>query len=248
MPRSSTGPALRRPIHWGVAPKPGGGVRHLVALERPDDMAFARSVARAAPAIRAALGQESFANRVATWDGTRGPGLEPWTLARQRWAGAVRRLGVEARFAVVTDAHECYGSIAPAAMVDRLRALGVPEACVQEIGSWLRVFRDAGVEGLPVGPEASAVLADAVLSAGDDAIRATGAAHVRWVDDVVIFAADIRTRTAALDALRRAWGSLGLRLHDGKTALLDGPAGPSHPWTASNARVTSSAPAIIRPT
>ena len=96
-------------------------------------------------------------------------------------------------------------------------------------------------EGLPVGPIASAVLADAVLAAGDDAIRVTGTAHVRWVDDVAIFAPDARTRAVAFEALRRAWASLGLQLHDGKTVLLDEPGGAAHLGAMSNPTVATSA-------
>ncbi len=92
-----------------------------------------------------------------------------------------------------------------------------------------------------MGPVASALLADTVLSAGDDAIRATGAAHVRWVDDVAIFAPDARSRAAALEALRRAWASLGLEIHDGKTVLLDRSPGEVHLGTAPNSSVVSSA-------
>lgn len=239
--RMPTGPALSRPVRWDVVPRSGGGVRYLVVLSRVDELAVAQSVAGAAPAIRSALGSESHANRVVAWDPTRGPTLEPWKRARKRWQREVRRLGRDARFVALTDARACYPSIAPHVVTDRLRALGSPEACVHEIGSWLRVFRDAGVDGLPVGPAVSGLLADAVLSAGDDAIRATGAAHVRWVDDVVIFAPDARTRAAALEALRRAWASLGLEIHDGKTVLLDGSAGDAHLGTGANSFGVSSA-------
>ncbi|MGZ5213468.1 MAG: RNA-directed DNA polymerase [Actinomycetota bacterium] len=232
--RVATGPALSRPIRWDVIPKAGGGERRLVVPSQADELAFARSVAGAAPVIRLALGSESHANRVVAWDPTRGPILEPWGRARRRWQREVRRLWSAARCVAVTDVRACYPSIAPGVMTDRLRALGAPEACVHEIGAWLRVFHDVGVDGLPVGPTASALLADAVLSVGDDAIRASGAAHVRWVDDVTIFAPDAPTRAAALEALRRVWAPLGLELHDGKTALLDEPAGEAHVGAASN--------------
>lgn len=238
--RRVTGPALSRPIRWDVVPKPGG-VRRLVVLSRVDELAFARSVAGAAPAIRRALGSESLANRVIAWDPTRGPVLEPWRRARRRWQGEVRLLGTDARSVAVTDVRACYASISPGVITHRLRALGAPEHCIDQIDSWLRVFREGGVDGLPVGPAASALLADAVLSAGDDAIRATGAAHVRWVDDVAIFAPDAGTRAVALDALRRAWASFGLELHDGKTFLLDAPAGGVHLKAASASSATSSA-------
>lgn len=223
--RMATGPGLSRPIRWDVVPKPGGGTRRLVVLTRADELAFARSVAGAAPAICQAMGSESHANRLVAWDPARGPILEPWRRARRRWQRQVLLFGSDARYVAVSDVRACYASITPDVMTALLRALGAPEASVNEIGSWLRVLRDEGVEGLPVGPAASALLADAVLTAGDDAIRATGAAHVRWVDDVTIFASDAPTRATALEALRRAWDSLGLELHEGKTALLDEPVG-----------------------
>jgi hypothetical protein len=208
----------------------------LIVPSPADQLAFARSVARAIPAIRRASDRASHANRIVAWDPAHGPILEPWTRARTRWRRDVRHLGNGRRFVAVTDARACYASISPIALVRRLIALGTPETCVDEIASWLRAFGEVGVEGLPVGPPVSAVLADAVLSAGDDAIRGAGAAHVRWVDDVAIFAPDARTRTEALRALRRTWASFGLELHDGKTVLFDGPtAGDICAGTASAA-------------
>jgi hypothetical protein len=223
--RADSGPALSRPIRWEVIPKPGGAPRRLVVLSRADDVAFSRSVAGVLPAVHLALGSESHANRVVGWEPMRGPVLEPWQPARRRWQRDVRRLGSDAHRVAVTDVRACYASISPGVVTDRLRAIGASEACVHEIGSWLRVFGEAGVDGLPVGPAASALLADAVLSVGDDALRATGAAHVRWVDDVAIFAPDAWTRAAALEALLRAWASCGLEPNDAKTHLLDDAAG-----------------------
>jgi hypothetical protein len=232
--RIANGPALSRPIRWAVVPKPGGEIRRLVVLRPTDEVAFARSVAGAAPAIRRAMSTESHANRVVAWDKARGPILEQWKRARRRWRDEVRRLGSDAHWIAVTDVRACYSSISPIVMADRLRGLGAPPASVREIERWLHVFHEYGIDGLPAGPCSSALLADAVLSAGDDAIRATGARHVRWVDDVAIFAPDARTRAVALDALRRTWASLGLELHDGKTVLLDGPLGIAHLVTGSN--------------
>jgi hypothetical protein len=239
--RMPIGPALSRPLRWDVVPKAGGGARRLVVVSRVDERAFLQSVVGAASALRLAPGKESHANRVVAWDPTRGPILEPWRSARRRWRRDVRRLGSDAPCVALTDVRACYPSISPGVVTDRLRALGAPETCVQEIGSWLHVFRDAGVNGLPVGPAVSAMLADLVLSVGDDAIRATGVAHVRWVDDVAIFAPDVRTRAAALETLRRAWASLGLEMHDGKTVLLDGSEGMAHMGAAANSPTASCA-------
>ena len=220
---TSIGPGPCRPIGWQVVPKSNGGTRRLVVLDPEDELAFARSVVGIAPAVQRALGGESHANRLVGWDARRSPLLEPWRSARRRWSGDVRRLESRGRFVALTDVRACYASIDPSAIARRLRMLDAPPARINEVGSWLRAFRDAGVDGLPAGPAGSVLLADAVLTVGDDALRSAGVRFVRWVDDVAIFAPDRRTRAAALDTLRDAWASLGLEMHEQKTLLLDDP-------------------------
>ena len=220
---TSTRPGPCRPIAWQVVPKPSGGMRRLVVLDPEDELAFARSVIGIAPSLGSALGRESYANRLVGWDPHRGLLLEPWRHARRRWHGDLRRLGSRGRFVAVTDVRACYASIAPSVIAGQLRMLGAPPARVDEIASWLCAFRDAGIDGLPAGPAGSALLADAVLAAGDHALRSTGANFVRWVDDVTIFAPDRRARATALGALAVAWASLGLDMHEQKTLLLDDP-------------------------
>lgn len=218
---NSTGRAPSRPIGWRFVPTSSGGSRAIAVLDPADELPFSRSVVSVAPRIQRALGGESHANRLAGWDPHRGPILEPWTHARLRWSRAARRLGNDADSIAVTDVRACYASIGPAVIVHRLRTLGAPREQIDGIASWLYAFGDAGVQGLPVGPAASALLADAVLEAGDDALRASGVGFIRWVDDVMIFAPDRKSRARALDDLREAWAALGLQIHEGKTALFD---------------------------
>jgi histidine ammonia-lyase len=75
-----------------------------------------------------------------------------------------------------------------------------------------------GVRGLPVGPDASAVLANVVLAPVDRTLADEGIEHLRWVDDIVVTAADPR---AALSAIRRALERIGLRLNERKTRIVD---------------------------
>ena len=215
-------PVLRGPIGWGYAPKPRGGTRLLARLTAEDELRYGCAVAPVVPVVERALGPEAVASRVNRPDPPLGNGsLEPLPRARRRWERELRRIERTARFFAVTDVRECYASIGPKVVQDRLASLGAASDIAREVGSWLRVFGDAGVVGLPVGPAASAVLADAVLSAGDAALRVTGVAHLRWVDDVVIAAPDRRSAALALDRLRGAWAALGLEAHDDKTFFLD---------------------------
>jgi hypothetical protein len=203
--------ALRRPPRAEVVCKPGGGARRLIRLDPVDADTYRRLVARVAPAIERSLGPRVVANRVI------GPDLrlEDWRAAHRRWRRAVGRgAGLRLRL----DVADCYASIRPHTVTAALAALGVEgDALVR----FLHELAEHGVAGLPVGPEPSAVLANAVLHRLDLAIASTGVPHVRWVDDVVAVADGRRHARRALDAARRSLDELGLRPNAGKTIVED---------------------------
>jgi Reverse transcriptase (RNA-dependent DNA polymerase) len=166
--------------------------------------------------IEAALGPEVFAVRTRpTSDGWQ---LAPWAPARAAWGRSVRTVVDEApprtTFAVA-DVRDCYGSISP----ETIAMLLGPEAA--RAVSFLRHLHDRGVRGLPVGPESSAILANAVLSEMDRAVRGTDARHLRWVDDLVLWGSRTRVERA-LAVLDDVATGLGLQLHGSKTRLLAG--------------------------
>jgi len=140
----------------------------------------------------------------------------PWGPARAAWRRTLRTVVREAApgttFAVA-DVRDCYGSISP----DTIAALLGPEAA--HAVAFLRRLHDLGVRGLPVGPEPSAILANAVLSEADRAIRGTGARHLRWVDDLVLWGRRTDVRHA-LGTLHDVGVRMGLELHETKTRIL----------------------------
>jgi hypothetical protein len=216
---SPSGPRLQGPIRSDAAPKPvGGGVRSLVRLAPADERGYAAPLHRVASSLAAALGPQVHANRIVGWSGGL-PVLEPWRDARRRWVADVRRLALGARVVVTADVRDCYPSIRPGPLRQRLQALDAPAEAIDEVEAWLRIFADHDIRGLPVGPATSAVLAEAVLAAGDQALRSAGVPYVRWVDDVAIFAAHRCQAVAALDILLEAWGDLGLAPDETKTGL-----------------------------
>src|SRR4029450_374898 len=83
------------------------------------------------------------------------------------------------------DVRRCYASMSPSIVGDALDRAGIPTAC--EVAGFLAGLERIGVEGLPVGPDASAVLANAVLAQVDRLLREAGIEHLRWVDDVVLW-------------------------------------------------------------
>ncbi|HEV2950888.1 MAG TPA: RNA-directed DNA polymerase [Actinomycetota bacterium] len=195
-------------------PKPGGGLRWLTRLDPAGDDEFREAVRPLAGRIERALGPEVFALR--TLPASDGWRLAPWGPARAGWRRTLKRVVREARpgttFAVA-DVRDCYGSISP----ETIAALLGPEAA--RAIAVLRRLHDRGVRGLPIGPEPSAILANAVLSEMDRAIRRIGAQHLRWVDDLILWGAHSDVGRA-LDTLDDRAARMGLELHETKTRLL----------------------------
>jgi hypothetical protein len=198
----------RGPIRWERHAKPDGSVRSLVRLSARDGLAYRRLVAPLVPAIERSLRPGVVANRA-----TRGARVGPWRPGWAVWRRATRGAIGDVRdvCVIVSDVRDCYGSVGERA----LRPLGLSE----ELTAFLRALRDAGVRGLPVGPDPSAILANAILGIADDEAAAAGCQPFRWVDDVVLVAAGRSSAQRAFDAWRRSLGCLGLEAHDAKTRL-----------------------------
>lgn len=195
--------------------RPGGGVRELTWLDPALDAEYRSAVGAVAGRIEGSLGPEVFAVRAQP--GADGWRPAPWRPALAAWrrslAAAIRATGDGTSFAV-TDVRDCYASISAETIGDLLG----PEAA--HAVAVLRRLRDHGVPGLPVGPEPSAILANAALSRLDHAIRSSGVHHLRWVDDIVLWGSPAQI-PGALAALAAAAARVGLELHDGKTAILE---------------------------
>jgi hypothetical protein len=108
------------------------------------------------------------------------------------------------------DVSRCYDAITPEAVGAALEASGSSYSDGGEIVRLLRLFRNAGVPGIPVGPDPSAVLANAVLAAVDETLRGGGFRFVRWVDDLVISAPSSRDLGAGELAVEAALARIGL--------------------------------------
>jgi hypothetical protein len=222
------------PVRLVPEPKPGG-IRWLARLDPGAAFVYAASVSPLVPAIEGALPPAVTANRV-TEVRPSPPAirLEAWRAARTRFRRRVRDLASSAGAALMTDVRDCYGSIGPSVIATALREVGGRGEDVERVLMVLRWLADRGVRGLPVGPEASAVLANGVLLAVDRRLAEAGWAHVRWVDDIIVFTDDAAEARAALELIRETLGGVGLALASEKTRVLVDPAairggGPTPP-------------------
>ena len=207
--RDASGPRFE------AIPKPSGGVRWLTRLDPADLARYEAAVRPLVGRIERTLGPEVFAIRARRW--RRGWRVGPWRPARRAWRRAVRSAvaGASAHTVfAVADVAECYGSISP----ETLRAVLGPDA--DHLVRLLAHLQDLGVRGLPIGPDPSAFVANAVLARLDETLRRTSVDHVRWVDDLIAWGDPDDVRRA-LDRLAGSAEALGLELHDRKTRILE---------------------------
>jgi len=210
-------PEPRRPAFVEV-PKPGGGARRLTVLHSTDSTAYGRAVGRLAAMLERVLGPAVAANR-----GEPGPivRLRPLREERPRVEARRRALVGTAGLVVKTDVRDCYPSMEPSVVASSLLRLGAHPSEIGPVRQLLEELGEAGVRGLPIGPDPSAVLANAVLTAADDAVRSADGRHLRWVDDVWAAARDDRHADEILDRTREALSRIGLRLNEAKTRTLE---------------------------
>ncbi len=139
-------------------------------------------------------------------------GRRSWHQERAAWRAEVRGALDGAIAIEVCDVADCYPSIgAPAIRMAARWASGDPEPLL----AFLERMHQGGAVGLPIGPDPSSTIADAVLAIADQRATTAGIAPIRWVDDV-IFAGDREQVARAARAWRRTLRDLGLREHEGK--------------------------------
>jgi Reverse transcriptase (RNA-dependent DNA polymerase) len=201
-----------------------GGVRMMARLPNAHAHAYAAAVASLSRRIERSLSPAAMANRVRG----RGAGppsveLEGWRSARHRFSSAATAAAARAPAVALGDAADCYGSVDIRILERRLRTLGARAAELRPLLAILERFHEHGLRGLPVGPAASAILANALLGHVDESLARRGGGarvrHLRWVDDIIVFAPDDRSARDALARFEDALGEVGLGIAPSKTGL-----------------------------
>jgi Reverse transcriptase (RNA-dependent DNA polymerase) len=204
-------PTLHRPdpIDVELCPRPGRPPRRMARLSDRDARAWHVLGGKVASLLEARLGPEVVANRAVASGGR-------WSL--EPVAGSFRRLemrleairrsaGPDARY-VATDVEDFFPSVDSAIAARALLAFGVGPEEARSVAAMIEGWGDLGYEGLPIGPPASAVVANAVLQSADEAV---GAPFIRWVDDYLVLVAGDGQASEVLDRLDAALDRLGLR-------------------------------------
>jgi hypothetical protein len=197
-------------------------MRELAVLDPRLARRYLVAVAAVAPIVEVRLSDRVVANRVAR-SSVDPPliRLASWRVERRAFGVRLRRLSRASDRLVLADVRDCYGSIRPEVVAGSLRRLGCEPEGANDVRATLERIGEVGIPGLPVGPVASAVLANAVLSSVDDALERARVRYLRWVDDVVAVGAGSRAPDEVLALLASALRGLGLELNASKTRVLE---------------------------
>jgi hypothetical protein len=190
----------------------------MAVLSDRDARVWRELAGRIAGRVEDRLGGGVLANR------TVGPGhrwrLAPVGLALRRARPAARSVAGAAPFVLRTDVRAFYPSVDASVLYRSLRAATVDPDDADLASDMVEAWASLGHAGLPVGPAASAVLANAVLAPVD--AQLPDVRWLRWVDDYLVGLASAPAGDVVLDRIDHALVRLGLRRSEAKTFLADG--------------------------
>lgn len=124
-------------------------------------------------------------------------------------------------YVLLADVADFYNQISIHRVSNALEVAGVPLDRARNIENFLMNLAGRFSRGIPVGPFASIVLAEACLGDVDSFLLREGYHHTRYVDDFRVFCSSFRKANQALhDLSEYLCTSHGLALQSGKTHIM----------------------------
>ena len=138
---------------------------------------------------------------------------------REFWSASTES-SREPGFVAQTDISDFYGRVPHQEVIDQLERSDVPERLRDAIENFLTAFSRGDGCGLPIGPHAVHLLAEASLVRSDSLLRSRGHRFIRYIDDYQIFCAtEEDARIALFDIAEILKQEFGLALNRGKTVI-----------------------------
>lgn len=208
----------------GLIPKPNGLMRPAHLLSTDARLYYQALVDSFVHTLDAAIGRRDnvFGYRALEGRSSKRPfgyGLTQW----KRFRRELRRQVASGRYGAMvrTDLAAFFELIPHGALEERLTSLGVKADVARELRTLLRGLMGRA-HGLPQGPDPSGVLASAYLYPLDQALISAGYGYVRFVDDIVVLAADQPSAKRGLRLLEQEARRLNLIVQSAKTELTVG--------------------------
>lgn len=195
----------------------------MARLSASDEAEWTGLASRVAPLIERLLPAAVVADRaIPDRDGWRLAPVRPALRRARRAAAMLARAGE----VVATDVADFFGSVRPDVLEAALVAVGARRGDAARAAAMVEGWAAHGHRGLPVGPAASSILANAVLLPVDRSLAPR--AFLRWVDDYLLPAEH------PLDRFDEELAAVGLRRSIPKTVR-----GIAGVWSPPYRRVTT---------
>ncbi len=213
-------------------PKPGKcEMRGLAHLHPLDDLQMRLLVDRMLNEVSVHVHPHAFGARLES--GPPGWQIEPSNRAWEHLREAASELIASGRYETLVkcDVRRCYPSITADVIERALSGQGLDVKRVDPLVEMLRgLLRVGSPKGLPIGPEASAVIAGLVLGVVDRAVAEAGMAHLRYSDDSFIFVPNGTATAQAYEVYSQALDKVGLKPNLDK--FEEHPVGDGSAWSA----------------
>jgi reverse transcriptase-like protein len=196
----------------------------MAVLTPRDEEAWHRLGGRVASFIEQRLQPSVLANRsiesATTWR------LAPLGSAIRLANRAAARVAGRSSLLLRTDVASFYASVTAPVLAESLRSSGADPVDARVAADMLEEWGSEGYAGLPIGPPASGVMANAILRPVDQEVAPMP--FLRWVDDYLVGLGSERSVDDAIDRVDSALEGLGLERSEPKTEVLEG--GRRGPW------------------
>jgi hypothetical protein len=202
-----------------LVPKPEGAFRVITRLDPIDALIYTAAVYECADAIEKSRAAPNIAcsYRIETAaDGRFFAAGNTWDVFTQRSIELVNE--PSCKYVVTADISDFYSQISQHRIRNALEDAGISNDRAQAIERLLSSWTALQSRGIPVGPHASIILAEACINDVDQHLASRNYAHVRYVDDFRIFCRTHGDAVRAIhDLCEYLFTSHRLALHPNKT-------------------------------
>lgn len=213
-------PVLWDPVHRIGIPKDRLTSRSIAQISLSDSLKYLALVLSIAPTIEKARLPPGtvFSNRFVPTAVVK--------VDRKRWDAFRQRSQILSeqktnKFKVITDLSNFYDRINLHKLENLLKEVGCDTKIVSKINHLLIQWSEQQSYGIPVGSDASRLLAEAMLINVDRELKQQNVKFIRYVDDFRIFVSSRLEAYEAIQILSAALSREGLFLNSGKTLVIE---------------------------
>jgi hypothetical protein len=205
-------------------PKDGIGWRPMIHLDPLDSVVYHAVTGRFIRQIEHALDRDHVLSARAVGADRSWQLEKHWIATNDRRSRSESLLDAQPHGALVAiDIANYFPSVQRDLVARVLSLLPLPPPTLAFLMIWfLRLARNWSVPGLPIGPEASSVIGNALLMSADAVLRTRPAEFLRYMDDTWVFLPNSYGSNDVIAAYEEHCSSLGLELNAEKTKILTG--------------------------